>query len=101
VTAVSEWLTSDYRPGRAGHPEEWRTEVIRQVAYLGLSQKQVAKNMGISRNTLAKWLKEDSDQMWQGLRDAGLIQKRPDAAEREAVRLECLSTDNDVPEAAA
>lgn len=86
MPTASEWLESGHRPGRAGHPEEWRTEAIRQVVYLNLSQRQVAKNLGITVKTVARWVKEDSAEAWQDMRALGLVQKRPDAAERERVR---------------
>ena len=66
---------------------------VRQVVHLGMSERQVAKNLGVSRNTVAKWLKEDSDQAWEEMRSTGWIQDRPDATEREAIRHECLSPD--------
>jgi transposase-like protein len=84
MATVSEWLESGHRPGRAGHPEEWRTEAIRQVVFLGLSERQAAKNLGVSRNTVAKWLREDSDQTWLEMRALGWIGKHPEAAAVEA-----------------
>ncbi|TVZ04002.1 hypothetical protein EAS64_16400 [Trebonia kvetii] len=89
---LQEWLSSDYRPGRTGHPEEWKTEAIRQVASLGLPKTRVAKHLGITRATLDRWLREDSEQMWQGLR--GWTQKRPDAAEGETIRQGCISPED-------
>lgn len=91
MTVASEWLENTYRPGRAGHPEEWRTEAVRQVVFLGLSERQVAKNLGVSNRTVSRWVRDDAAEAWADMRALGWVQKRPDAAEREAVRQACIS----------
>ncbi len=43
---------------RRRYSREFKLEVIRRVRESGLSQSQVAKDLGISANTLSRWMKQ-------------------------------------------
>ncbi len=43
---------------RRRYSREFKLEVIRRVRESGLSQAQVAKDLGISANTLSRWMQQ-------------------------------------------
>jgi hypothetical protein len=55
--------------------------------------------MGVSNKTVSRWVREDSAEALRDLRALGLVQKRPDAAERERVRELFYGDDSDMADA--
>ena len=44
--------------GRKGHPMEFRKEAVRFVRESGKSVQEVAKDLGIARETLRRWVRQ-------------------------------------------
>lgn len=45
-------------PSRRRYSREFKLEVVRRVQESGLSQAQIAKDLGISANTLSRWMQQ-------------------------------------------
>lgn len=64
---------------RPPYPPEFRREAIRLVQAGGMSRRQVARELGISTETLRQWLKQADI-------DAGMRHDGPTTEETEEVR---------------
>lgn len=76
--------------GRRSFTPEFRLEAVRLVRYRGVSQAQVARDLGVHYNVLRKWVKDAKANGAQAFPGRGKM--RPDDAEVARLRRELAQT---------
>jgi transposase len=78
----------------APYPPEFRREAIRLVQHGGLSRRQVARELGISTETLRQWVKQaDID---AGIRHDGLTTEETEEVRRLRREIKLLREEREI-----
>ena len=73
---------------RDGNTREFKQDAVRLVSEQGYNQKEAARNLGIDRGMLARWIKEFQTDESEAFRGRGKLTAEVEASKAQVERIE-------------